>query len=93
MFAAGTDEAKLAGFAEAGVDEVTLSLDTLPEAETLRALSLKRMVVGHTPHDGGISSACDGQVWRIDTGLSKYYGGPLQALEIRGNDAQVIRAP
>jgi alkanesulfonate monooxygenase SsuD/methylene tetrahydromethanopterin reductase-like flavin-dependent oxidoreductase (luciferase family) len=38
VFAAGTDEAALAGFAEAGVDEVTLSLDTLPEAETLRAL-------------------------------------------------------
>jgi probable F420-dependent oxidoreductase len=38
VFAAGTDAAALAGFAEAGVDEVTLSLDTLPEAETLRAL-------------------------------------------------------
>jgi probable F420-dependent oxidoreductase len=38
VFAANTDEAALAGFAEAGVDEVTLSLDTLPEAETLRAL-------------------------------------------------------
>ena len=38
VFAAGTDEAALAGFAEAGVDEVTLSLDTLPEAETLHAL-------------------------------------------------------
>jgi probable F420-dependent oxidoreductase len=38
VFAAGSDDAALAGFAEAGVDEVTLSLDTLPEAETLRAL-------------------------------------------------------
>jgi probable F420-dependent oxidoreductase len=38
VFAADTDEAALVGFAEAGVDEVTLSLDTLPEAETLRAL-------------------------------------------------------
>ena len=38
VFAADTDEGRLAGFAEAGVDEVTLSLDTLPEAETLHAL-------------------------------------------------------
>ena len=38
VFAAGADEAALAGFAEAGVDEVTLSLDTLPETETLHAL-------------------------------------------------------
>ena len=28
----------LAGFVEAGVDEITLMLDTLPEAETLRSL-------------------------------------------------------
>jgi probable F420-dependent oxidoreductase len=38
VFAAGTDEEQLAGFAEAGVDEVTLTLDTLPEDESLRAL-------------------------------------------------------
>jgi alkanesulfonate monooxygenase SsuD/methylene tetrahydromethanopterin reductase-like flavin-dependent oxidoreductase (luciferase family) len=38
VFAADTDEGRLAGFAEAGVDEITLSLDTLPEADTLRSL-------------------------------------------------------
>ncbi|MQA05454.1 MAG: TIGR03619 family F420-dependent LLM class oxidoreductase [Streptosporangiales bacterium] len=38
IFNAGTDPAKLAGWAEAGVDRVTLSLDTLPEAETLAKL-------------------------------------------------------
>ena len=38
VFAAGTDEEQLAGFAEAGVDEITLTLDTLPEDESLRAL-------------------------------------------------------
>ncbi|OZM79569.1 TIGR03619 family F420-dependent LLM class oxidoreductase [Pseudonocardia sp. MH-G8] len=38
VFAAPPDPAALIGFAEAGVDEITLSLDTLPEAETLRAL-------------------------------------------------------
>ncbi len=38
VFAANTDERRLAGYVDAGVDEITLMLDTLPEAETLRAL-------------------------------------------------------
>jgi probable F420-dependent oxidoreductase len=38
VFGADTDERRLAGFAEAGVDEVTLTLETLPEDDTLRSL-------------------------------------------------------
>ncbi len=38
VFAADTDEARLRGYAEAGVDEITLHLDTLPEDETQRIL-------------------------------------------------------
>ena len=38
VFAADTDERRLAGYVDAGVNEITLMLDTLPEAETLRAL-------------------------------------------------------
>ena len=38
VFAADTDEGRLAGFAEAGVEEITLTLDTLPEDDTLRSL-------------------------------------------------------
>jgi probable F420-dependent oxidoreductase len=38
VFGADTDEERLAGFAEAGVEEVTLTLETLPEDDTLRAL-------------------------------------------------------
>ena len=38
VFSADTDEERLAGFAEAGVEEVTLTLETLPEDDTLRAL-------------------------------------------------------
>jgi hypothetical protein len=69
----------------------TSNIDCTGLDATLRALSLKRMVVGHTPHEKGISSACDGKVWRIDTGLSAYYGGPTQALEIRGDTVTVLR--
>jgi len=65
--------------------------------ETLAALGVQRMVVGHTPHPSGISPACDERVWRIDTGLSAYYRGPLEVLEIRGDKVTVLhgekRAP
>lgn len=38
VFGADTDEGRLAGFAAAGVEEVALTLDTLPEDDTLRSL-------------------------------------------------------
>jgi alkanesulfonate monooxygenase SsuD/methylene tetrahydromethanopterin reductase-like flavin-dependent oxidoreductase (luciferase family) len=38
IFAAGKDPAKLAGYAEAGVDRVTFLLETLPESEALAEL-------------------------------------------------------
>lgn len=55
--------------------------------ETLRLVGVKRMVVGHTPQAEGINAACGGRVWRIDTGMSKAYGGTPEAIEIsrRGN--------
>jgi hypothetical protein len=58
--------------------------------EVLTSLGAKRMVVGHTVQRAGISSACDGHVWRIDTGLSKHYGGKLEVLDIR-SDAVTVR--
>ena len=60
-------------------------------ATTLAQLGAKRMVVGHTPQLSGITSACDGQVLRIDTGMSRYYGGPVQALEIQGDALRVLK--
>jgi hypothetical protein len=62
-------------------------------AEVLRALGARRLVVGHTIQDGGISSACDGQVWRIDVGMSRVYGGPVQVLSIAGERVEVLRDP
>jgi hypothetical protein len=57
----------------------------------LKALGAERMVVGHTVQHHGVSSACDGKVWRIDVGLSRYFGGPIEALRIRGNEITVLR--
>jgi hypothetical protein len=41
---------------------------------------------------GGISSACDGALWRIDVGLSRRYGGPVQVLElVPGAPPKILR--
>jgi hypothetical protein len=72
-----------------------------PSAETctelnavLAALSVKRMVVGHTVQDAGVTSACDGRVYRVDVGLSDYYGNkPTQVLELSQSGAKVLGAP
>jgi hypothetical protein len=60
-------------------------------ATALAQLGAKRMVVGHTVQHQGVNSACEGQAWRIDVGMSRYFGGPIQALEIRGSDVAVLR--
>jgi hypothetical protein len=60
--------------------------------DALARLGARRMVVGHTVQPEGITSACDGRVWRIDVGLAAYYGGPTQALEIVGDDVRILDA-
>jgi hypothetical protein len=56
----------------------------------LAALGAKRMVVGHTVQPE-INAACGGTVWRIDVGLAKGYGGPIQVLELAsGKPPRVI---
>jgi len=58
------------------VDE---ELDTV-----LSAYGAQRMVIGHTPDLKGIEFLGGGRLARIDTGNSRYYGGPLSWLEIVG---------
>ncbi|HEY0253492.1 MAG TPA: metallophosphoesterase [Kofleriaceae bacterium] len=58
--------------------------------QVLDRLHAKRMVVGHTPQEAGITSACDGALWRIDTGMSKHYGGPIQVLELTADGAKPL---
>lgn len=59
--------------------------------ETLKALNAKRMVMGHTPQKPDISPACEEKAWRIDTGMSKHYGGQVQVLELRGDAVKVLK--
>jgi len=50
----------------------------------LSAYGAQRLVVGHTPILKGIQITAGGRLARIDTGISRYYGGPLSWLEING---------
>jgi hypothetical protein len=50
----------------------------------LAAYGAQRMVIGHTPDLKGIEILDGGRLARIDTGNSRFYGGPLSWLEIVG---------
>ncbi len=52
--------------------------------EALAMIPAKRMVVGHTVQRGGISAACAEQVWRIDVGLSRFFGESRKCWRSRG---------
>lgn len=60
-------------------------------ARSLQALGVRRMVVGHTPQKQGVTSACGERVYRVDVGLARYYGGPLQILEITPAGVRVLK--
>lgn len=51
----------------------------------LAATGAQRIVIGHTPILTGIAVTNGGRLIRIDTGISRYYGGQLSWLEIVGN--------
>jgi hypothetical protein len=58
---------------------------------TLEALGVRRMIVGHTPQKQGVTSACGDRVYRVDVGLARYYGGPVQILEITPAGVRVLK--
>lgn len=60
--------------------------------EALQMMNAQRIVVGHTPKVQGIVSACDDRVWMIDTGLSAYYPGRAEILEIAGSKVRPLPA-
>ncbi|MEO7634183.1 MAG: metallophosphoesterase [Sphingomicrobium sp.] len=52
--------------------------------EVLTALGAQRLVIAHTPSLTGIGVTSGGKLIRIDTGISRFYGGPLSWVEIVG---------
>jgi hypothetical protein len=64
------------------------ALPTTPEQElaaVLTAYGAQRLVVAHTPDLKGIEILYGGKLARTDTGISRYYGGPVTWLEILGD--------
>jgi hypothetical protein len=51
----------------------------------LTAYGAQRLVIAHTPSLRGIQITDGGRLARIDTGISRAYGGPLTWLEILGD--------
>ena len=66
--------------------------DCLDLAESLRMLDAQRMIVAHTVHEQ-ITPRCGGQVWAIDVGMSRAYGGRVQVLEIVNDRAPRVLEP
>lgn len=57
-------------------------------SQALEMVGVSRLVVGHTPQLAGANCECEGQVWRLDVGMS--YGvlnRPVQILEITRDKA------
>jgi hypothetical protein len=57
--------------------------------QTLSILGAKRMIVAHTVQPT-ITPYCDQKVWTIDVGMSRYYGGPIELLEILDDEVMSI---
>lgn len=51
----------------------------------LTAFGARRMVIGHTPSLAGIQITNGGRLVRVDTGISRFYNGPVTWLEISGD--------
>jgi hypothetical protein len=49
--------------------------------ESLAILHAERMIVAHQVQDS-IISRCNDQVWAVDVGMSRFYGGDVEILEI-----------
>jgi len=60
--------------------------------ESLRILGAERMIVAHTVQQR-ITARCDEKVWAVDVGLSRYYGGLLQVLEIIDDEVISVIEP
>ena len=54
---------------------------------SLKILGARRMIVAHTVHEE-ITARCNERVWATDVGMSRYYGGQVQVLEIL-NDSKL----
>lgn len=70
--------------------DYSLSLDCELLKQSLDLLGAKRMIVGHTIQEE-VNSACEGLLFRIDTGMFSGFGGPRQAIVIENDVVSFIK--
>jgi hypothetical protein len=59
--------------------------------DVLGRLGVRRMIVGHSVQEGGITAFSDARVGCIDVGMAQHYGSnPARVLEIRGDTVDVL---
>jgi hypothetical protein len=59
----------------------------------LSGFGVKRIVVAHTPSRQGIIEAAGGKLWRVDSAISRAYGGTPAYLEIVGDKVTTHNVP
>jgi hypothetical protein len=57
--------------------------------QTLAILGAKRMIVAHSVQST-ITAYCENKVWAIDVGMSRFYGGPIEVLEIVNDEELTV---
>jgi hypothetical protein len=57
--------------------------------ESLAILGAKRMIVAHSVQST-ITGYCDDKVWAVDVGMSRYYAGPIEVLEIVDDEVLTV---
>jgi hypothetical protein len=60
--------------------------------QSLAILGAKRMIVAHTVQTT-ITGYCNGKVWAVDVGMSRYYGGPIEVLQILDDEQLTVLRP
>jgi calcineurin-like phosphoesterase family protein len=77
------------GDPDAAAERAAIHSPILPPDQELSAVlaayGAKRLIIAHTPSLAGIVISPDSRLARIDTGISRYYGGPVSWLEIIGD--------
>lgn len=84
------DEATIAPVAAGAT--APLSIDQEVDL-VLNNYGVRRIIVGHTPARDGIVASAGGKLWRVDSAISRAYGGTPSYLEIVGDRVTGHKVP
>jgi hypothetical protein len=84
------DEATLAPIPQGSAAALTIDQEI---DLVLKNYGVARIAVAHTPAREGIIAAAGGKLWRVDSGISRAYGGTPAYLEIIGDKVTAHNVP